>query len=62
MPEVQKCCIREMLRYSRMLDRLFTVVRRLRKQGEPPNPSASFISLRIEKQETPASEGTNISP
>jgi hypothetical protein len=34
----------------------------LRKEGEAWNLSALFISLRIEKQETSASEGTNVSP
>ena len=33
-----------------MLGRLFAVIRLLRKEGEPPNLSAVFISLRIEKK------------
>jgi hypothetical protein len=34
----------------------------LRKEGESPNLSASFISLRVEKEHKKTSEGTNVSP
>jgi len=46
---------------SRMSGRLFAVMQLLRKESEPSNLSASFTSLRVEKEDKKASEGTNVS-
>ena len=46
---------------SRMSGRLFAVMQLLRKESEPSNLSASFTSLRVEKEDKKASEGTDVS-
>jgi hypothetical protein len=45
-----------------MLRPSFAVMQLLRKEGEPSNLSALFISLPVEKEDKKTSEGTNVSP